>query len=110
MALLSAMRAAAQVPVSRVDTLTTPGRMTAQPVVTRGLPGSFQVVAVPIPPGFAQDSAVSFLVEPVGNASILGRRTGGIAEAANRTVLVTIGIPRMAAAGVQLAARVVFVS
>ena len=105
-----ALPVTAQVPVSRPDTARNMNRLAAQPVVTRGQPGSFQVVSVPLPPRFLSDSTVSFLVEPVGNTSILGRRAGGLNSSANPSVLVTIGIPRAALAGVQLAARVVFVS
>lgn len=109
--LSSAGVATAQVPVSRADTTrASRGLVEAQPVITRGQPGSFQVVAVPLPARFQRDSAVSFLVEPVGNASILGRKSGGFTGDADRSVLVTIGIPRAAAAGMQLAARVVFAS
>ena len=83
-------------------------RLSTSPGVTTAAPGSFQVISVPIPEPFRQQPAVNFVVEPVGTVTVLSRRTGDISATGARSVLVTIGVPRTANAGTQLAARLIF--
>jgi hypothetical protein len=74
----------------------TPGRTLASSIVTRVMPASFEVIAVPIPDTFAGASPVAFEILDLGIGRIVGRRAGVVD---GRSLLVTIGVPRDALAG-----------
>jgi hypothetical protein len=74
----------------------------AEPVlVVNGTPRSFQVVKVSVPAEFAADRGVNFEIVPMRNAPILGKRSGALAgsRGLERAVVLTVGIPAVAAAG-----------
>jgi len=74
----------------------------AQPVlVVDGAPRSFQVIKVAVPAEFAADRSVTFEIVPMGNAPILGKRSGALAgsRGLERAVVLTVGIPAVAVAG-----------
>lgn len=75
------------------------------PVVTRVMPATFQVIAVPVPEGLSAGRPVSYHIIGTGAGTILGRRTG---TTDGGPVLVTIGVPATALAGPLTIAHVRF--
>jgi hypothetical protein len=74
-----------------------------------GAPGSYQVVAVPVPPAFAPGRPVAFEVIPAGTAPLLGARGGTLAPGSGaRVVALSVGVPAGAHAGRTVVAQVRF--
>jgi hypothetical protein len=74
-----------------------------------GAPGSYQVVAVPVPPGFAPGRPVAFEVIPAGTAPLLGARGGTLEPGPGaRVVALSVGVPAGAHAGRTVVAQVRF--
>jgi len=78
------------------------------PVAVRGLPRTFQVVAVPVPAEFFGQSSVRYAVEETPGFIVVGRRWGDLDPHEHGSALVTISIPASAKAGTTAAATVLF--
>lgn len=109
---MSAPRAAALVaPLALVPvSLIAQGAASAGAAVrVAGAPGSYQVVAVPVPPGFAPGRPVAFEVIPAGTAPLLGARGGTLEPGPGaRVVALSVGVPAGAHAGRTVVAQVRF--
>jgi len=103
---------AAAKPAARAEDPEAPD-MEAQPIlVVNAAPRSFQVVRVPVPVEIPANRDVSYDVVATANAPLLGKRSGELAAVGEqrRMVLLTVGIPAVAAAGNTVIAYVRFFS
>lgn len=78
-------------------------------LVVRSAPRAFQVVRIPVPSEVGIGRLTRYTVYPTGVAPILGKLDGTIAAgASSRTVLVTVGVPADARAGLATVGSVYF--
>jgi hypothetical protein len=75
-------------------------------VVAAAAPRSYRVVNVPVPAELAGASKVTYEVVASGNVPLLGARTGAVAR--GRVVVLTVGVPTSAQAGLTRAGFVRF--
>lgn len=83
----------------------------APTVVARALPRTFQVVEVSLPADLPLGQPIPYIVDPMGGATVLGRRSGvltALDRDGPRSVLVTLSVPTSAPAGNIEVARVQF--
>jgi len=75
-------------------------------VVAAAAPRSYRVVKVPVPPELAGASKVTYEVVASGNVPLLGVRSGTVARGS--VVVLTVGVPTSAQAGLTRAGFVRF--
>ena len=84
-----------------------PGSVMRPSIITRAMPATFLVIAVPRPAGLVAVSPLRYEVVGTGLGAIVGERAGMVA---GDSLLVTVGVPRTARAGRGTVAQVWFLA